>query len=149
MHSWGDGWPYWHDLNTAILRIQIICRRYGRINMLGKEKYGTFRDEYRGEWDGTLHSLLYPGHYFIRYKNQKFYHTIDYPIIRRLSTFSGIKYLVNLYQAAVYNYAIQSTIKRYPHLEEELVSDIDAYYLVRPGIFGQVDGQAIHRIYWR
>lgn len=148
MHTWGDDFPYWDDLHLAIRRIIWINYRYGLFGYRGKEKYGTFRDEISRLWDGTLQGLMYPGHYYIR-GSYTFYSKIDEPIISRITKYTGIRYLVRKYQAAVYNYAIQSTVKMYPHLKDELTVMIDGYEMVRPGIFGPLDGKAIHRANWK
>jgi hypothetical protein len=147
-HLWGDSWPYWDDLHSAISRIQGICWKYGRIHMGGKEKYGTFRDELMGLWDGTIHNLLYPGFVYIQYKRPDYYYRCDYPIVSKVTTIIGLKYLVNKYQAAVYNYAIQSTVKKYPYLKDELTHDLNGYWMVKPGIFGPLDGKRIHESVW-
>jgi hypothetical protein len=39
--------------------------------------------------------------------------------------------------------------KKYPHIIDEIVSDLDGYKMVKPGIFGKVSGEAIHNKYWR
>jgi len=147
-HNWNDDWLYWKDLNLAISRIQKICRTYGRINMGGKEKYGTFRDEFRELWDGTLHSLIYPGYVYIQYKRTSLYFNFDYPVVSKISTVIGLKFIFQRYQRAVYNYAIQSTVSRYPHLKDELVEDLDGYFMVTPGIFGPLDGKEIRSRVW-
>jgi len=150
MHSWGDSWfkRNGKDLGDAIYRIQNICWKYGRINMLGKEKYGSFRDEFHGLWDGTLHNMLYPNYVYIQYKLHSLYYKFDYPVVSKISTVLGLKFIVNKYQAAVYNYAIQSTVSRYPHLKDELTHDLDGYLMVKPGIFGPLDGKRIHESVW-
>ncbi len=38
--------------------------------------------------------------------------------------------------------------KKHPNIIDELVADLDGYELVRPGIFGQIDGKTIHDKYW-
>jgi hypothetical protein len=38
--------------------------------------------------------------------------------------------------------------KKHPHIIDEIVSSLDGYEFVKPGIFGKVDGQTIHDKYW-
>lgn len=148
MHEWGDDWfeKNGNDLNKAIDRIQTICSR-GRIGMWGKEKYGTFRDELRGLWDGSIYSMVYPGYAWIKFPKW-FYFQIDYPIIRKISKYTGVRALVQYLQSQVYNYAIQSTVKLYPHLEKELTVMLDGIHMVRPGLFGSLDGKKIYEANW-
>lgn len=145
---WGDSWPYWNDLQSAISHIQNICRKYGRINMGGKEKYGTFRDEFVGLWDGTFHNLMYPNYHYIQYKRPSYYYRFDYPVVSKVSKMIGLQFIISKYQAAVYNYAIQSTVKKYPYLKAELTEDLTAFWMVRPGLFGPLDGKRIHKSVW-
>ena len=49
----------------------------------------------------------------------------------------------------MYNYAIQKMCKKYPHIIDELVSDLDGYRMVKPGLFGPIDGTVINKKYWR
>lgn len=55
-------------LNSCVSRLYKITRKY-RMGFHFKEKYGTLRFEYSpySYWH-PLHSLLYPGYYFIQYK---------------------------------------------------------------------------------
>jgi hypothetical protein len=38
--------------------------------------------------------------------------------------------------------------KKYPMIIDELVADLDGYEMVKPGIFGPVDGVEINKKYW-
>ena len=145
-HYWGEEDFDWKGLNTAIQFVTDTCYRYGRLGMHSKEKYGTFRDHVY-PYDGTLYSLCNPGYMYIRWP--KFiYWTIDYRMFRTLSKYSGLTWAILRWQRLVYNYAIQAVCKRYPHLVDELVSDLDHYSWVTPGVFGKIDGTAIHNKYW-
>jgi hypothetical protein len=147
MHKWGDDWPHWDNLYKAIAEIIHIVTVYGRIGSHGKEKWGHFRDQL-WMWDGTLTSLLYPG--YVRIMSPRwFYWYVDQPIIRRILYYSGISRLIMLYQAVIFNYAIQRACKKYPEIIDELVRDLDWYRAVKPGIFGKVCGTTIHKKYWR
>jgi len=66
-----------------------------------------------------------------------------------LTKYTGLHRLGLWYQAQVYNYAVQKMCKKYPEITEELVRDLDGYELIKPGIFGKVDGLKIHNKYWR
>lgn len=145
MHTWGDKWLYWDDLNAGISRIIHIARKWGRIGLHGKEKYGTFRDD-GFDWDGTLHGLVFPGYVYIQYP--KWYYYIDKPIIVPFLTLTGVAFLVRWYQRTIWNYAIQSTCKLYPKTIQELTVMLNRYEWITPGIFGPLDGAIIHFGHW-
>ena len=148
MHYWGDEWfqKNGQDLNSAISEIEKTCRRYGGIKIFGKEKYGTYRDEYLRLWDGSLHYILYSS--YVRIENKFIYWTLD-PILRVIFKYTGILKLVNWYQSQIYNYAIQKVCKKYPDIVDEIVSDLDGYEMVKPGWFGNISGEKIHKKHWK
>ena len=145
-HEWGDDWPHWNLLYRAIREVEDVWK-WGRIAHHGKEKWGTFRDQL-WPWDGTLTGLLYPG--YVRIMTPRwFYWGIDQRVIRPVLQYTGTAWLIRRYQRAVYNYGIQRACRMYPEVVDELVVDLDGYEMVRPGIFGNVDGTEIHNKYWR
>jgi hypothetical protein len=146
MHQWGDDWFKKHgdNLHKAIMYCNNTWRKYGRITAFGKEKYGTFRDQLF-MWDGGLHSLIWPG-YNIRNKFISF--KLDKYIIRPLFRYTGIYYCISQYQKIIYNYAIQKMCKKYPDIIDELILDLDGYEMIKPSIFGKINGIKIHNKYW-
>ena len=120
-------------------------RKYGRIGCHGKEKYGTFRDHVYF-WDGGLHTLIWPG--YVAIMNYFLYFKLDWYVIKPFTYYTGLQHLGFWYQRQIYNYAIQKMCKKYPHLVDELVRDLDQYEMVKPGIFGKIDGTVIHNKYW-
>lgn len=66
MHFWGDQWFREHGdhLYEAIKYVEKNLRKHG-IWVAGKEKYGTYRDEYLRFWDGTLYHLLFRGRMYV------------------------------------------------------------------------------------
>lgn len=60
MHIWGDEWFDKHgdNLYAAIGYIEKNLRKNG-IEAIGKEKYGTYRSEITGFWDGGIYQLLF------------------------------------------------------------------------------------------
>ena len=147
-HMWGDLWfeRNGNDFNEAIYYIMDTWKRYGRIGSHGKEKWGRFRDHvhfYRGWW--AVHELVKPGYVYHQWK--WFYKTDLFlgEIVRFLRLYRPIQW----YQAQVYNYAVQKMCKKYPNIVDELVADLDGYELIKPGIFGTIDGRTIHNKYWK
>ena len=144
-HEWGDESFDWSALNNAITYIDKTCTRYGRIGIHSKEKFGTHRcSGYL--FDGTLHSLLYPG--YVCNRMSKWMRNVDSNVIRRISRYTGLIAVVNYYQSLVYNYAFQQACKKWPHITDEIVSGVDGYPMIKSGIFGKVDGTAIRNKYW-
>lgn len=148
-HHWGDDWfeKNGNDLGEAISYCMRFWRRWGRIGTHGKEKYGTFRDSIY-MWDGGIWSLFYPGYVSV-YRGWRFiYFKVDRYVTRPFTKYTGLYKLGLWYQAQIYNYAIQKMCKRYPNIIDELVSDLDGYAMVKPGIFGKVSGEEINKKYW-
>lgn len=147
-HYWGDDWfeEHGHKLDEAISYIMRTWKRYGRIGTHGKEKYGTFRD-HPYFWRGDIHGLIFPGYVWVKYPWLYFY--VDRYVTMPLTKYTGILKLGLWWQKQVYNYAIQKMCRKYPEITDELVSDLDGYEFVKPGIFGSVDGTVIHKKYWK
>jgi hypothetical protein len=120
-------------------------RVYGRIGSHGKEKYGTFRD-HPYFWDGGLHHLIWPGYVYIQ--NRFIAYKLDRYVIQPITKYTGLHKLGLLWQATVYNYAIQKMCKKYPEIVDELVSHLDGYQMVKLGIFGKICGTTIHNRTW-
>jgi hypothetical protein len=148
MHQWGDDWfkANGESLNKAMDEFEKICRKMGFILLYGKEKWGCYRDEYLTFWDGGLHYFIYKSPIFIR--NNFLYWKVD-PIIKFITKFTGVQWLFVKYQTFVYNYAMQKVCKKYPNVIDEMVMDLNGYKMIKPSIFGDVDGEKIHKKYWR
>lgn len=147
-HEWGDDWDVKHGdkLEQTCSYCCHVWKKWGRIGTHGKTKYGTFRDHIY-MWDGGLHTLIWPG--YVRLMNKFLYCKIDRWIVRPLTQYTGLYKLGLMYQAMVYNYAVQKMCKKYPEIIDEIVSDLDGYEMVKPGIFGNIDGEKIHKKYWK
>ncbi|NBP13534.1 hypothetical protein EBU95_03930 [bacterium] len=147
-HNWKDKDFDWNALNSAINYCMGFWKKWGRIGTHGKEKYGTFRDHIY-LWDGSIYQLFYPGYVRVKPGFWHFwYFKVDYRFGVYFFKYTKILKAVHWYQSQIYNYAIQKMCKKYPHIIDELVSDLDGYEMVKPGIFGKVDGVLIHKKYW-
>lgn len=149
MHQWGDEWfqKNGNDLYSAIEKFEKICRRYGKIAVCGKEKWGCYRDDYLSFWDGGLHYIIYNSPIYIR--NSFIYWKLDKYIIKPFTQYTKLLKLGQWYQSQVYNYAMQRVCRKYPNVVEELIRDIEGYYMIKPGIFGKISGEDIHNKYWK
>jgi len=81
MHTWGDDWPYWNDLNEAV---EFIAKEFeaSDLSVLQiKEKYGTLRAYISCPTEGK--------------------------------------------QAEAYRSIYEATVKKWPHIAPEILSDAD------------------------
>lgn len=120
MHRWGDGFPYFADVENAAYDIEMFCRRWGRFGGQSKEKFGTVRF-YARFYGGGIYSLVKPGYYF--------YHWPKWAVAIELFLFSHtpkcLKNLIYRYQAQVYRKAYSLALKKYPHIREEILGGAD------------------------
>ncbi len=158
MHYWGDEWfqKNGDDFYEAIRILEERMKKWGHVHVCGKEKYGTYRDEYLMFWDGGLYSSK-----IVRIP--KWVHIINFRLIRGKKTkygylwyglcdftrWIGLKKLVNKWQANGVNKAFQITLKEYPQFLYELVSNVDCYMCIKPCKWGDVDGEKIHNECWK
>lgn len=149
-HIWGDSWfeKYGNDLDKAISFCITNWERWGRIGSHGKEKYGNFRHHiYLFYGELPLWELCYPG--YVSYRNwPKPLLYLDRYLFKYVFRYLGLGRLIRWYQSQVYNIVIQIACRRWPDIIDELVADSDMAGAIRPGLFGKVDGKAIHDKYW-
>lgn len=128
-HCWGDTDFDWVALNEAASYLETKCRTWGRVGVWTKEKYGTLRVSttcaFALEYD-FLHSLVYPGHVFIRWpKWVRCY--IDWPLGKMLR-FLGIIKLFNKYQMWVLRHFWRKAASKWPQCREEILDEFGDYF---------------------
>lgn len=178
MHYWGDEWFKKHgdNLYSAINEIEDGLRKY-HIGVCGKEKYGCYRDDFLRFWDGSLYYIIFGPKCYIgpskTYKHKFFQNIVqkihniiywfDHYIIPYRKTkygwlkagfadfnrLMGLVYLVRRYQAAKYNKVFQIICKKYPDVIDELICDATGYEMIKPCKWGDIDGNEIHKKYWK
>lgn len=166
MHTWGDEWfkKYGNQLYNAIDTLEYRIRKWAKCGVYGKEKYGTYRDDYFRMWNGEISTILF-GYKLFRGESwfELLIWRIDYYLIpikktqfgwRRvgLSDFNrsiGLVKLVNKWQAKRLNKAVQITCKEFPDVVDELLSDVCFYKCIKPCKWGNIDGEKIHDKYWK
>lgn len=115
-HYWGDEDFDWNSLYSAISEASRIMRRYGRIGVHSKEKYGTARwDLYF--CDGSLHSFTHPGHVYSRYAKWLWSFDVQYKPLKLVAP------IIRFWQRQVMQYAFSYVCNKYPHIVKEIVSD--------------------------
>lgn len=166
MHIWGDEWFIEHGnhLYEAINDLETRIRKWAKMGVCGKEKWGAYRDEYLSFWNGGISQIFF-GYRATYYHNivakimYKFDHCLI-PIkktkfgwvtvgIADLNRKIGLTKIVNNWQARMLNKAFQITCKEYPDVVDELIVDVDCYELIKPCKWGDVDGEVIHKKYWK
>lgn len=137
-HDWSDDSFDWKSLNEAASLIHGTCKLF-RIGCHIKEKYGTLRASFY-LFDGSFHSVLYPGYVYYQYNNWrvcKFIHKYTNVDIAKKMLHLDIslasyknkwynKLVVSPVQWFQYNVgyktAIKLAIRKYPHIKEEILS---------------------------
>jgi hypothetical protein len=146
-HYYGDGWPHWEDLHNAINYIETYWRKWGRIDTcMCKEKYGTFRD-HSAFWAGSLRGVLSANHYYLPY-DKGIWTMLDYKIVRKITYYTGIMHLFHKWQAFIYNRGVQLACLKWPHITDELLSDLIRYDLIKKGPGTPAGGEELHDKYW-
>lgn len=166
MHIWGDEWfkKYGNRLYNAIDIFEYRIRKWAKCRVYGKEKYGTYRDEYFSMWDGSISTIFF-GYKLFRGSNwfENLMWNIDNNLIPikktqfgwykvGLANFNraiGLVKLVNKWQARMLNKAAQITCKEYPDVVGELLMDVCFYKYIKPCKWGDIDGEEIHNKYWK
>lgn len=128
MHDWGDEGVDWEGINDAGCYIADYCAKYGRIGGIAKEKYGEVR-YYVSFGYISLHSLLFPTYH---HKHRYFPNWLWILDIYYISPFIGKIFgkLLDNWQLKVYNRAYQKALKRWPHLEAEILIGADCPELI-------------------
>jgi len=135
-HDWSDKSFDWKGLSQAI-RIIENWHRFARIGCNIKEKYGTIRCD-SSFFDGSLHSLVFPGHYFYRWSDKV------YALESRLTPiicFLRIDSLIRALQIPFYTLGYYIAMKKYPHIKDEICVDASHPQWI-------IGGNKIHKKYW-
>lgn len=165
MHYWGDEWfnKYGDQLYNAIDAFEKRIRKLAKCGVCGKEKFGTYRDDFFQMWDGSLVQILFGYKYCYKEWYERIICFFDNRLIPvkktkygwkkvGLANFNrtiGLVKLVNKWQAKQLNKAAQLTCKEYPDVIDELLSDICFYECIKPCKWGNIDGVKIHNKYWK
>jgi hypothetical protein len=115
-HYWGDEDFDWDSLYKAERELNRIMKRYGRIGVHSKEKYGTLRFSIYF-CNGTLHSFTHPGYVYSQYPKWLW----SFDIMNK-----PLKYIapvIRFWQKLVFQYAFTTVCAKYPHIRKEIISD--------------------------
>jgi hypothetical protein len=129
IHYWGDEDFDWTALSSAISDMSGFMRRWGRLGVHSKEKYGTAR-LYMYPYCGGLFSLFYPGYvsywpWSSKKHIGKYLMWLEYKVFQPVSRLLKLYVPINWWQLKVYNWAYQRALKKYPQVAEEIIEDAD------------------------
>lgn len=144
-HFWGDEWfqKYGDEFNKTIRELDKGLREL-HIFVCGKEKFGCYRTDFFMLWGGSW--LFWNGKFNV--KHSKFQLTLD-KICKWFNYGLGIVALVRYWQKQEINKLFQRVCKEHPDIVDELISDTDCYMYIKPGKYGDIDGEKIHSKYWK
>ncbi len=125
-HEWGDTDFDWKALDDAANYLSINVRKWARLGIWTKEKYGTLRVSttcaYFMEYD-FIHHIFYPGHAW--YRLPKWFRTyIDWPFGKCMK-WIGIVWLLQKYQKAVLRFFWNRAASKWPHISEEILDEYE------------------------
>lgn len=126
MHDWSETSFDWKALDEASEYLRSRCRRYGRLGLHIKEKYGTLRVStscaYFTEHD-FIHHMFYPGYYCYMFPVW-FRQYIDWPLGKILGVL-GIIWIIQIYQRAVLKHFWKRAAKKWSHISEEILDEYE------------------------
>lgn len=131
MHMWGDETFDWDSLGKAGNELSAFARRWGRFGLYTKEKWGCLRAS-TYFWDGSLHGMIWPGHMFCRWRwihlsdkwASRMWH-LDIYFWPKVTKACGLRWLARKYQTYIYGLAYRRILKKYPHIETEILHDCE------------------------
>lgn len=156
-HHWGDGFPFFDDVEEAAYYIGNYLRKWGRMQVhQTKEKFGSARVYLSFGWN-NLHDLIFPGyaycqygHLFGLYKIRKWFkcpwnmESVDCNwFIRMLAKMTKAVWCFDIYVMSkliqplnviilpyhiwLYRRAYKNAIEKWPHIREEILNSADYY----------------------
>ncbi len=125
-HIWGDPDFDWEALDKASTYLQKNCKRWARLGLWTKEKYGTLRVSttcaYFTEYD-FIHHIFYPGYAY--YPWPKWFRTyIDWPFGKLMGKL-GVVWLLQKYQHKVLRFFWLRAATKWPHISEEILDEYE------------------------
>ena len=125
-HLWGDPDHDWESLYAAVLWFPKQLRRWGRVCVHAKEKWGCLRLEYF-YWGPSLFQLIFPGRLT---SYPWWFYNFSFKYAQPLLNYSGIGYLIEHYQRLVFNVLTIMMVRKWPHIKDELIEDYDFQQLM-------------------
>ncbi len=124
-HDWSEKDFDWNALNDACRYLEVNCRRWARMGIWTKEKYGTMRVSTTCACFGCepFQNIFYPGHAYSRFP--RWFRTyIDFPLGDVLYKLRITK-LVQWYQFHVLKFFWNRAAAKWPHIAEEILDEYE------------------------
>ena len=138
-HYWGDEDFDWNALNHCVHLYDHVLKKYGRMCVHTKEKYGSMRLQFVGMGWGGIYGFIKPGHLFFRWTSFKINktvtiegekHTYQQDFLMSLNEFTetiakytGIRWLIHKYQMFLFNMLTLYCVRKYPHIKDEIMEE--------------------------
>jgi hypothetical protein len=127
MHCWGDKGVDWQGISDAAEYIGESLAKWARIYVAQyKEKFGTVRVYCHFGWN-SLHDIIYPGYHYNQFP--KWFTWFDYKIATKF--LFVLNYLVVPFHKWYYRRTYIKAIKKWPHLEKEILAGMDFSILMQ------------------
>lgn len=124
MHNWGATNVDWKGLNDAAYFLGEFMRKWGRMGVHTKEKYGTVRASCMFGWH-SIHDLTHPGYAYIQYKRNGILWKLAYSRRVMPLIFQVLNLVVRPYHVWLYRRAYRLAISKWPLLREEILLGAD------------------------
>lgn len=123
-HEWGDEDFDWGALNSACRYIEKNCRRWARMGVWTKEKYGTLRISTTCAWFSSwpIHNLVKPGH--VCYRWPTWMMKIDYKL-GDICHFLKITKAIQWWQFQTLKYFWKRAATKWPHIAAEILDEYE------------------------
>jgi hypothetical protein len=126
VHTWGSEDVDWDTLWELSSSIPRDLRRWGRIAVHGKEKFGTLRLDLLF-FGFTLHGFIFPGYMYKHPRFPEFLFAIDLQLQEFYDKVINPWYIPC--QKWVYKKVLSRAVRKHPHLTAEILADTDIDWL--------------------
>jgi hypothetical protein len=124
-HHWGDKDFDWKALNDACRFFAVNLRRYGRMFVLTKEKYGTLRLEFLDIGMGRVEiGTLFFNRNWLYIHSKKIY-AFDKAVTKPIARFLRLNTLLRKYQRLVFNLVTLRACQKWPHIKAEILDEYE------------------------
>jgi hypothetical protein len=124
MHSWGDEWAYWDDMNRVVDFMWDYLHKWRFPARDVKEKWGTLRVYCSFGWTSP-HDITHPGHAYIRYKKGGIMWSLQYSKVVRWIFQYILHKPSQLFHIWVYRRAYRLACEKWPQCAAEILTAAD------------------------
>jgi hypothetical protein len=123
-HDWSDESFDWNALNGAAQYLEDNCRRWARLGIWTKEKWGTLRVSttaaFATQYD-FIYGLFHPGS--VSYRWPRWFRIyIDWPVGKFLERIGALS-LARRYQRRILKRFWNKAAEKWPHIKDEIMAE--------------------------